>query len=304
MAQLTYEQQIEKLEKEKNMIIPDRLYAESTLKRIGYFALISGYKDLLKNPTTKKYRDGVTFDDIVALYKFDENLREVFLKYILKVERHFRSQISYFFTQKHGETQSAYLEETNFNMHESLDRDRAELLQKLNDLANVQNGYAFINHHRENYQNVPLWVLVNGLTFGSLSVFYGLMTKDLQVKVAKDFPFVKEEQISKILKVLTKFRNVCAHGERLFTYQVKETIPDLLFHEMLKIPKKKGQYAYGKRDLFAAVLVLRCLLDDADFAKFKQSIEEVLAHYLQSSTAIGLEVVLSKMGFPKNWTLL
>lgn len=85
---LTYDEQVEKLEKEKNLIIQNKPYAIDELKQIGYFALIGGYKELLKNPTTKKYKDGTTFEDIVELYKFDENLRELFLKYILKIHIH------------------------------------------------------------------------------------------------------------------------------------------------------------------------------------------------------------------------
>lgn len=74
------------------------------MRLIGYFALIGGYKSPFKNPTTKKYRDGIVFDDIVALYKFDENLRELFLKYILWIERNIRSLLSYYFTEKFGDT--------------------------------------------------------------------------------------------------------------------------------------------------------------------------------------------------------
>lgn len=49
---LTYPQQIQKL-KDKNLTITDDAAATITLHHYGYFALISGYKDLFKNPTTK-----------------------------------------------------------------------------------------------------------------------------------------------------------------------------------------------------------------------------------------------------------
>ena len=78
---LTYEQQLKNLVDDKNLIIKDEEYATSVLKKIGYFALIVGYKDLFKNNTTKKYKDNTCFEDIVALYEFDENLRALFLKY-------------------------------------------------------------------------------------------------------------------------------------------------------------------------------------------------------------------------------
>ena len=80
---LSYAQQLDKLENEKNLVIEDRIYAEAMLRRISYFALISGYKKLFRNPTTWKYKDNTTFKEIVALYKFDESLRELFLKYML-----------------------------------------------------------------------------------------------------------------------------------------------------------------------------------------------------------------------------
>lgn len=96
---LTFEAQLSYLETDKNLVIQDHDYAKSMLKRIGYFSLIGGYKVPFKNPTTKKYKDGTRFEDIVALYYFDENLRELFLKYILKIERHIRALLSYHFTE-------------------------------------------------------------------------------------------------------------------------------------------------------------------------------------------------------------
>jgi len=51
---LTYEQQLDKLIGEKNLVINDRRYAEDMLSQIGYFTLISGYKELYRNQTTKK----------------------------------------------------------------------------------------------------------------------------------------------------------------------------------------------------------------------------------------------------------
>lgn len=65
--------------------------------------MIGGYKDIFKNPTTKKYKDGTRFEDIVELYYFDELLRQLFLRYLIKVENGIKSQVSYYFTEKNGE---------------------------------------------------------------------------------------------------------------------------------------------------------------------------------------------------------
>lgn len=111
---MTYDQQIAKL-KEKQLIIPDDTKAKEELRRVGYYALITGYKELFKNPTTRNYRDGTTLDDIVALYHFDEHLRELTLHYLLQVERHIRSLLSYAFCDIFGDQQTAYLDAGNFN---------------------------------------------------------------------------------------------------------------------------------------------------------------------------------------------
>lgn len=57
--------------------------ARHILTKTSYFSLISGYKDIFKNPTTGKYIDGTTFEDIYHLYRFDHELRSIFLKYML-----------------------------------------------------------------------------------------------------------------------------------------------------------------------------------------------------------------------------
>lgn len=90
---MTYEQQIQKL-RDKNLTITDENEAKSILQQDGYYALITGYKDLFKNPSTQNYRDDTTLQDILALYQFDEQLRELTLRHLLHIERHIRSSLS------------------------------------------------------------------------------------------------------------------------------------------------------------------------------------------------------------------
>lgn len=297
---LTYEQLVTKLMDEKNLTIQDRTYAILTLKRIGYFALISGYKKLFKNSTTKKYKDGTKIEDIVLLYHFDKNLRELFLKNLLTLERHISSLLSYYFTEKFGEAQCHYLNRGNFNCNDRNNRAIDRLILKLHKKADT-NEYDPIRYHRETYQNVPLWVLVNVLTFGELSKFYQFTTQDLQCKISKNFNSIKERALRQILSVLTKFRNACAHNERLFMYKTKDDIPDLLLHSRLNIPKSGTTYRYGKKDLFAVVLSLRYLLLKSDFSQFKNDLSKLITCYVKQENAINRTDLLQYMGFPENW---
>ena len=105
----TFSEQVEWLQSEKKLVIDDKKRAEDILQRIGYFSLIGGYKYLFRVPLTKKYKENTSFEEIYSLYLFDGELRELFFKYLLQIERHLRSLISYYFSELYGESQSAYL---------------------------------------------------------------------------------------------------------------------------------------------------------------------------------------------------
>lgn len=80
---LTYEQQLVKLRDEKCIVIENESMTLSKLQQVGYYSLVSGYKHLFRIPAQKTYKGGTTFREIVALYEFDESLRELFLHYLL-----------------------------------------------------------------------------------------------------------------------------------------------------------------------------------------------------------------------------
>lgn len=183
----------------------------------------------------------------------------------------------------------------------SRSNDISKLIGILTSLANKNSDYPYINHQRLNYGNVPLWVLVNGLTFGTLSKFYALVKPDIRTKISENFDAIKEKQLAQYLKVITKFRNVCAHNERLFSFQTKNDIPNTILHEKLSIPQKGTQYLYGKRDLFALVIAFRYLLSDEDFKKFKRSLSLIFSDYLSKEHSLSQEDIYALMGFPPNW---
>lgn len=298
---LTYTEQLDKLVNEKNLIISDRDYAEAVLKRISYFALIGGYKKLFRNPTTDKYKDDTTFEEIVALYRFDENLRGLFLKHLLQIEQAMRSMLSYYFSQKHGDLQSSYLNLANYDPSPRKKNDLSSLLGVLRDIAIKSTDYPYITHQRNNHNNVPLWVLIKVLTFGNISKLYQCFTQDLKVKVSKNYVNVNEKELVQYLKVLTKFRNVCAHSDRLFSFITQDDIPDTVIHSKLEIAKRGHQYIYGKRDLFSVVIAFRYLLPKEDFLMFKKILGKTMDRFIVQIKNISYCELRHEMGFPENW---
>lgn len=296
----TFSEQVEWLQEEKHLIISDKAYAEDVLKRIGYFPLMGGYKHLFRIPLTKKYKEGTTFEEIVALYEFDLELRELFLKYLLQIERHLRSLMSYYFCEKYGESQSTYLDINNFNNTRRTNKTVSRLISTL-QRAVTTTDYIYINYYRNTYGNIPLWVLINVLTFGNLSKMYQVFPQSLQSKICRNFGIVNQRQMEQFLSVLTKFRNVCAHGERLFTYRTMDNIADSPLHKKLSIPMNGIQYQYGKKDLFAAVIAFRYLIPAKDFPAFKKKLSRLIDNASTSLTHMDDSELLDRMGFPSNW---
>lgn len=110
-------------------------------------------------------------------------------------------------------------------------------------------------YQRNKYHNIPLWVIMNTLTFGQISKMFEFLPQNIQGTVCQDFGNVKKNEMIKYLKVLTLYRNVCAHNERLFSYHTYIDIPDTLLHKKLKI-SKMVQNTFMEKMTYSVLLLL------------------------------------------------
>jgi abortive infection bacteriophage resistance protein len=131
---------------------------------------------------------------------------------------------------------------------------------------------------------------------------YSFLPQKIQSKIAKEFAYVNESDLLRMLDLLSRVRNVCAHNERLFDYQYyKGAINDTYMHVYLKITKKKGQFTKGKSDLFAALISLKYLLDEQDFQKMIDDINNCFNTLFTATNQIQSQQLFKYMGFPINW---
>ena len=298
---LSYEEQIDNLVKRKGMVITDHEFAVSKLEDISYYALIDGYKNLYYNPMTRKYREGTVFEDIVALYEFDEQLRALVFRYLCHFEQKMRSLISYYFCNTYSEKQEDYLNASHYNNVGVNKKKIAGLIAILEREANQNTDHPYVVYQRKTYGNVPLWVVMKTLTFGQISKMYSVLTTSMKTKISRHFSQVSEKELIQYMKVLTLYRNVCAHNERLFSYKCRFDIPDTVLHAKLKLPQKGNQYECGKIDLFAVVIAFRMLLVKEDFTEFGKSLNQIINRYMKKVSNINQNVLLKAMGFPENW---
>lgn len=296
----TYDQQIEHLKKKK-LQISDEAAARDALQRYSYYSCVSAYKSIFKSEHNGDYLEGTAFEDIVRLYLLDRHLRDIFLRSILIVENHLKSLYSYSFCEIYGGRQADYFNVNNYN-YQNFQSSVNELMMRLQSYME-EPPREYIQYNLNTYGEVPLWVLIHSLTLGTVSKMYEFSGQKLQVAVAKGFGSkdVFPQKLTSMLKVLSKFRNTCAHNERLYSYKVKTPIRDMPIHAELEIGHNGRMYKYGKKDLFAVVICLKYLLPPNEFQVFFMELSEVLEASLKAFPQQIAEKIQKEMGFPKNW---
>ena len=212
-----------------------------------------------------------------------------------------RSIISHDFSMKYGHDN--YLKIDNFNNNPSDLSDVADLISILHrEIANqIRKKNPMILHYIFSYGYVPLWVLVNIISLGTLSKFYSLLEQKDQNDIGKHFN-LKPQDMKTYLKNLSLARNWCAHDERLFDKRVKSQIISNSIHINLAIPTgKHKQYAMGKDDIFSLVIIFKLLLPQKAFVKFISSLNKLIVSLSGKLYTISLNDVKEKLGFPSNW---
>ncbi|MEG0546154.1 MAG: Abi family protein [Oscillospiraceae bacterium] len=288
----TYNEQIELL-KSKQLIIQDENLAKNALNDISYFALINGYKNAFKK---NDVYDNAYFEDILSLFQFDEKLRGVLLKNILIVERKIKSSISYHFSCEYPNCQTDYLNVNNYQYNDVKNRDSIIKLVSTIQAISKSRNYAYIKHYTENHHsNVPLWVLINAVSFGKVSKIYAFSQQSIQQKVANDFKDVSNAQLKNMLELLTHFRNVCAHNERLYNYKTRISLKKTKLFEAFNLSKNDDC------NLFSVVICMKYLLKEKEFESFFCELESTIQSLSFKGSKIETRIILTEMGFPNNW---
>lgn len=218
------------------------------LRRESYYAVVNGYKApfLDKNAgqstSCDVFREGTSFKNIYDLFLFDRELRQLTFSYLARAEAVLKNAVVYSFCDQYR-TSDAYLNRANYvepkdmlvpkafrgNKKKQHSKRLADLVNILKDkLADEQRMRPFVRHYLNKYGAVPLWVLQNDLTFGNISHFYQLQKRGVQNTACKLIGQTANRNqrleplvLLRVFQVLSGYRNICAHDERLYCAVVR-----------------------------------------------------------------------------------
>lgn len=309
----THRQQLSIL-RSRGLLITDGSKAMRILERENYYTVINGYKDffllrdksdVLVNP--ERYKDNATFEEIYTLFKFDRELRNCLLEYLLMFEASLKSKISYRFSENYQDAH-AYLIYKNYSRETSKLKDVLGVIATLSSTLKNKSKNKTISHYLDKHEGVPLWVLVKYLTLGNINYLYNCLTELLRNKIAKDFGDAYNrdyscriqfttQMLDDILKTANFFRNVCAHEERLYNYKLHNPARSRAVSRTLNVPISK----IDKGNLYSIVVFLKLVLPKSEYKQFIKKLDRLLKSYSNEFSSANFNEIMLAMGFDEGW---
>ena len=183
------------------------------LSAVSYYRL-SGYLYPFRREDSDDFIDGASLALVWDRYCFDRRLRVLLLDVIERVEVAVRTQLVYHFAHTYGPF--GYCDENNLPDLSVVDyiKWRENLLAETS-----RSKEAFIKHFSKKYgdchRNLPIWMLSELMSMGSMLTFYRGVGGEIASQVANHFGLPKELLLS-WLRSLYAVRNLCAHHSRLW----------------------------------------------------------------------------------------
>ena len=208
----TIEQQIERLEN-RGMIVPDYEKAKEHLLDIGYYRL-GFYWFYFEKDKEHNFFDYTNLDDVIDLYYLDIDLKNLLLKYIYRIEVHFRTQLIYFASNCYPDIPNWY------SSRKIVDKNVVFQISKSYDTLKLKNE--IIKKHHLKYpadKYAPAWKTMEFLTFGQvLKIYSKLKDENLKKVIANSYQLREPQALIDYLTAILNIRNICSHSNVLFDY--------------------------------------------------------------------------------------
>jgi abortive infection bacteriophage resistance protein len=265
--------------RDRNLTVSNVQYAIKKLKHLNYYRLSAYFHPFYESKDI--FRAGTTFEDIIQLYYFDKEFRNLIFYAIEKIEIYIRTQTSFAISKKHGVF--GYTDRRifhNSNKHQ-------EILQSIKkEIGRSKEPFVneFFSKYRDNY--LPTWAMVEIISFNTLSKIFANLKEEYREAILEEID-IKPYVFQRWLHSLTYIRNICAHHSRLWN--------KVLAIEPMKPKNQKFFKTLNNKKIFFVVMMLEFLLqeiDDEEF-DFKYQLQRLFHKYPLVDT--------KAMGFIDNW---
>ena len=209
----TIDEQINLL-KLRGMLFREEANAQDLLKNISYYRLKGYWWDMQDDYSIHTFKPETYFEDVIARYYFDSQLRTILFDALETIEIALRAKMIYHLSLKYGGLW--YLNESIF-----IDNDKYK--KHVEDLKKefVRSQELFIKDQKIRHPNTDAdsWKILEIASFGTLSKLYKNLQYQLEEKtiIAKEFGLNRHSELYSWLEPITYIRNIIAHHSRLWS---------------------------------------------------------------------------------------
>lgn len=285
---LTYQQQAQ-------LLIDRGLKGELTqiqnvLSFVNYYRL-SGYFYPFQDKTLPEepFKKDTHIDAVWRRYTFDRQLRIIVMDAIERVEVSVKTKLAYWFAHEHGKFDYVLAE----NLPKISSFEHAFWMSKLMSEIKRSENEQFVKHYWNKYGNhekyLPIWMVVELMTFGAFLTFYKGVKPQIKKLTASEY-CIPDEVLGSWIRALASVRNICAHHGRLWNRTLGYAI---LLPNQRKYPQWH-QIQIPHNRLFGILTVCKYLLSiTAPKSQWKSRLENLFNDYS--------DIPLADMGFPEGW---
>jgi abortive infection bacteriophage resistance protein len=288
---LIYEAQADQLL--KRGLNADREELIRRLQAVSYYRL-SGYLHTFreldaKGQRTDRFCANTNLKEVWSRYCFDRRLRVLTLDAIERVEVSIRTKLIYHFSRIHGPF--GYCDDTklpNLKIGDYLEWRTS--LQEQASRSKEEFKKHFFEKYGDHHRNLPLWMLTEVMSMGSLLTFFRGIERDIVQRVAGEYGLVDEVALS-WLRSLNAARNICAHHCRFWnrTLGYEPKLPN-----RKKYPEWHDGSAIRKNRPGIILFMCRHLLRlISSTSQWQIRVEELFKEYSN--------IPIAQMGLPNDW---
>lgn len=291
---LTFAEQLQHLE-QRGLKVIDSCFASRVLSSVSYYRLSAYWYPFRQHKNSSSlnnhFIEGASFEQAYELYEFDRKLRSFVLDAIERVEVAVRTRITYHIGHKYG----AFAHVVAKNFHPKFAHSKwLEKLERETERASDK----FIAHYKRKYEGfprIPVWMLTEVISLGSLSFFYTGLNNNKREgiedkKAVADCFNLHHKRLADWLHTLTYIRNICAHHSRLWNRELA------IRPDRIKDAKWQPPLTPCNNRIFYILLMLRYFLKQIgcgdDWAK---ALTELLLPIANN------KVYRNAMGMPEQW---
>ncbi len=267
-----FNEQIEHLINEYNLIIDDKAQAKILLSSISYYDLINGYKECFM--INDKYDGNTSIEDLYYFLTFDRNIQNLLFKYSVYVENRFKTILAYALSKNFGVNMDSYLDLNNFQSNKSAVKKYIKLMQSVDNTLNSNYLDNPTKHYKHKKNHIPPWILLKNLSFNDCIDLFSILKKDTQENICDYLISNKINRTQRVkfvlnaLIIVRKFRNKIAHNLKFITYKTHNSI---MLKNLSKvyggnlIEREDFKVKRGRNDIYAMILSIITLLNEYHF---------------------------------------